>query len=119
MQKSVQFRLHLKAILILIVGTIVFAGESIVDPKPQDCKWSAWVDYGCSATCGEHVMRTKKRIKLQDAANGGRNCRGATTRNMPCNLRECDNLKIPDDFTYPDDLGNFLNCVYIYDILSF
>ena len=109
MQKNLRLKLHFKVILMLIVGTIVFSAESVVDTKPQDCKWSAWVDYGCSATCGEHVMRTKKRIKLQEAAHGGRNCRGATRRNMPCNLPECENMIIPDDFTYPNPLGNFFN----------
>lgn len=103
MNTKLHFRLYFKPILILIVSVIVFADESMATAKPQDCKWSAWVDHGCSATCGEHIMRTKKRLKLQEAKNGGKNCRGATTRRMPCNFPECENLRIPDDFTYPDN----------------
>ena len=60
--------------------------------------------HGCSGTCGEHVMRTKKRMKLQEAANGGERCKGATKRVMPCNLPQCDDERIPDDFVFPDDL---------------
>ena len=82
-------------------------GELKSKTHPQNCKWSPWVDRGCSATCGEHVKRTKIRIKLQEASNGGKRCRGATKRILPCDLPECENQIIPDDFSYPDDLGNF------------
>ena len=88
-----------------IIGQALSDNNDVRNSQPQDCKWSAWVDHGCSATCGEHVMRTRKRIKLQEASNGGRRCRGATKRIMPCNLSQCENSRIPDDFEYPDDLG--------------
>merc|ERR1712150_74370 len=39
-------------------------------------------------------------------------------RIMPCNFPECENLRIPDDFEYPDDIGNGLNtekaCCYAF-----
>ena len=96
-----------KVILVMTICNVLSQNSDANDLKPRDCKWSAWVDHGCSATCGEHVMRTKKRMKLQEAGNGGRNCRGATRRIMPCNFPECENLRIPDDFEYPDDIGIF------------
>ena len=92
-------------LLAFIIGQAFSDNTDEKNSKPQDCKWSAWVDHGCSATCGEHVMRTTKRIKLQEASNGGRRCRGATKRIMPCNLAQCENVRIPDDFEYPDNLG--------------
>ena len=99
--------LHFISLLALIVAATVHS-RGIEEQSPsQNCEWSAWVDRGCSATCGEHVMRTKNRIKLQEASNGGRRCRGATKRIIPCDLPECENQIIPDDFSYPDDLGNF------------
>ena len=92
----------------LLLSLLIHAALSDKDENSsavlQDCKWSAWVDHGCSGTCGEHVMRTKKRIKLQEAANGGERCRGATKLVMPCNLPQCDDVTIPDNFVYPDDL---------------
>ena len=88
-----------------IIGQALSDNNDVRNPQSQDCKWSAWVDHGCSATCGEHVMRTRKRIKLQEASNGGRRCRGATKRIIPCNLSQCEDFRIPDDFEYPDDLG--------------
>ena len=108
MKQQVQTSMNLAFITILLVSAVVIAENSTEKPKAQDCKWSSWVDHGCSATCGEHVKRTKKRIKLQEASQGGRNCRGATTRIMPCKLPECENVKIPDDFAYPDYLGDLL-----------
>ena len=91
-------------LLFLLIGAALSDKNEDSSAVPQDCKWSAWVDHGCSGTCGEHVMRTTKRIKLQEAANGGQRCRGATKRVMPCNLPQCDDVRIPDEFEYPDDL---------------
>ena len=93
-------------LLAFIIGQVLSDDNDVRNSQPQDCKWGAWVDHGCSATCGKHVMRTTKRIKLQEASNGGRRCRGATKRIMPCNLSQCENVIIPDDFEYPEDLGN-------------
>ena len=99
--------LCLISLLALIVAATVRSRGIEEQSSSQNCKWSAWVDRGCSATCGEHVMRTKIRIKLQEASNGGKRCRGATKRILPCDLPECENQIIPDGFSYPDDLGNF------------
>lgn len=76
----------------MIMITVVWADHSTERPIPQDCKWSSWVEHGCSATCGKEVMRTKERRKLQEASNGGRNCKGATVFITPCNLSECENV---------------------------
>jgi len=89
--------------LSLLIGVALCDKNEDKSSVPQDCKWSDWVDHGCSGTCGEHVMRTTKRMKLQEAANGGQRCRGATKRVMPCNLPPCDDEIIPDEFQYPDD----------------
>ena len=91
-------------LLALLIGVALSDRNQDRSAVPKDCKWSAWVDHGCSGTCGEHVMRTKKRIKLQEAANGGERCRGATKKVMPCNLPQCDDARMPRDFKYPDDL---------------
>ena len=99
--------LYLISLMTLIVAANVQSRGIEEQNSPQNCKWSPWVDRGCSATCGEHVKRTKIRIKLQEASNGGKRCRGATKRILPCDLPECENQIIPDDFSYPDDLGNF------------
>ena len=106
--------LYFVSLLALIVAANVHSRGIEEQSSSQNCKWSAWVDRGCSATCGEHVKRTKIRIKLQEASNGGKRCRGATKRILPCDLPECENQIIPDDFSYPDDLGNFLKnkCFY-------
>ena len=95
---------HRTLLLALLIGAALSDKFEDSSAMPQDCKWSDWVDHGCSGTCGEHVMRTKKRIKLQEAANRGERCRGATKRVMPCNLPRCDDVRIPDDFEYSDDL---------------
>ena len=95
-------------LLIFIVNQTLTEHFKPIISEPQDCKWNAWVDHGCSATCGERVIKKMTRIKLQDAANGGRRCRGATKRIVPCNLPKCENAKIFDDFEYQDNLGNFL-----------
>ena len=95
------------SLLALILAANVHCRGIEEQSSPRDCEWSDWVDRGCSATCGEHVMRTKIRIKLQEASNGGKRCRGATKLILPCDLPECENQIIPDDFSYPDDLGNF------------
>ena len=94
-------------LLVFIVSQALTEHIKQIISEPQDCKWSAWVEHSCSATCGERVMRTMKRIKLQDAANGGRRCRGATKRIVPCNLSKCENAKMFDDFEYKDHLGNY------------
>ena len=99
--------LYFISLMTLIVAANVQSRGIEEQNSPQNCEWSPWVDRGCSATCGEHVKRTKIRIKLQEASNGGKRCRGATKRILPCDLPECENQIIPDDFSYPDDLGNF------------
>ena len=94
------------SLMTLILAANVHSRGIEEQEASQNCKWSPWVDRGCSATCGEHVKRTKVRIKLQEASNGGKRCRGATKRIIPCDLPECENQIIPDDFSYPEDLGN-------------
>lgn len=83
---------YFRIISILIVIKVVFSDSSIQTPMAIDCKWSSWVEQGCSATCGKDAMRTKSRRKLQEASHGGRNCRGATIFVTPCNLPRCKNL---------------------------
>ena len=101
--------------LALLIGVALCDKNEDKSTVPQDCKWSDWVDHGCSGTCGEHVMRTKKRMKLQEAANGGQRCRGATKRVMPCNLPPCDDERVPDEFQYPDDF-NIGSQIYIFKL---
>ena len=61
-------------------------------PISADCKWSAWVELGCSATCGKHATNTKTREKVNEALHGGQDCAGSNMMTTKCNLPECPGL---------------------------
>ena len=71
----------------------VFTSNSIILYPYQyskvDCKWSEYDDWsGCSESCGNGI-KTSKRVKVQNALHGGKECEGESERVEECNLEAC------------------------------
>ena len=62
-----------------------------------DCEWGEWQVGDCSNTCGIGI-RTTKRTKIVEEANGGK-CEGGSTMQESCNEQDC--------------LGNFTLLTYL------
>ena len=53
-----------------------------------DCKWGTWSEGNCNATCGD-AFRNIKRLVIQKAAYGGKNCTGISKKVEKCKLKPC------------------------------
>ena len=55
-----------------------------------DCVYGSWGSWSqCSQSCGDGGTRTSYRPKQRQAAHGGRQCSGPSTRSEPCNRKCC------------------------------
>ena len=58
-----------------------------------DCKWGQWTIWGhCSEPCGGGVQH-RNRIIIEEAANGGAECKGSNEESRFCNESPCPGKK--------------------------
>ena len=59
---------------------VMAEGRSITD-----CRWQ----YGRWSSCSDKCVKTRTRIKIQDAVTGGKECEDSAVDSTPCYNNEC------------------------------
>jgi hemicentin len=61
-----------------------------INPCPIHGGWSNWINQGdCDKTCGTGQLKQKRTCNNPSPENGGNNCLGDSTKDIPCNTRPC------------------------------
>ena len=72
----------------------------LIKECPTDCKWSEWGSWSrCSKTCGKGKQE-RKRIKTQEAQNGGAACVSSNKQTQYCINEACPGGKPPYTYLY-------------------
>ena len=56
---------------------------------PVNGGWSAWVDHGCSRTCGSGTRRKSRTCTNPTPKHGGQKCKGPLYVTERCNMGCC------------------------------
>ena len=75
--------------------TEVATESNTLNTYPCACVWGEWEDWGeCSVTCGGGE-KTRLRIVVKEAMNGGPECEGSTSHTTSCGSDPCGKKFIP------------------------
>ena len=87
------------------------SNRSVVDGTAVDCvmsPWSPWTE--CSATCGRHGVRARRRTVVRPASDGGKKCRRRKLRRRRCSLPSCGGSDAVDRCQYAGGWSSWSAC---------